>query len=119
MHPLLLLTPSITIPLRRMKPRLRARHPLIRIGRLFPHFAIPPIPLNTIAPPGTAARAEQPEEARDPGEEDCEPCPDIDCAAHAPVDVVLFEGVVEYPCEGRVEDCGCEGEGDGEEGGDG
>ena len=35
------------------------------------------------------------------------------------MDVVLFEGMVEYPCEGRVEDCGCEGEGDGEEGGDG
>ena len=63
----------------------RALHPLILIRRIaMPHA--PParlvaIPLDAVAAAGTAARAEEPEEAGGPGEGDGEPDSDVDAVA--------------------------------------
>ena len=87
--------------------------PLVCIRRLLGSHALPSraisIALHPVTASGTAARAQQPEQARGPGKGDGEPDDDVHAVTEGAVDVVFFEGRVEGAHECGVEDCRREG----------
>ena len=101
----------------------RALHPLVLVRALLVPEPAPggtvAVPLDLVAAPAAAARAEEPEETGGQGEEDAEPDGHVDAVAEGAVDVVFGQRVVEGARQGGVEDGGGEGECDEEEGADG
>ena len=77
------------------------------------------VSLDPVAPSAAAARAEEPEEARGEGEEDAEPDGHVNAVAEGAVNVVFLQRIIEGACQGSVEDGGCKGESDKEDGADG
>jgi hypothetical protein len=103
-------------------PHIRTPHPLIRIRRLLdpnapsPTLAVSPILVVVGTAPGTAAHAEEPEDAGAEGEGYRKPDGAVHTAAEGAVDTVGLEDRIEGAGERRVEGCGGNGEGDCEEG---
>ena len=100
----------------------RTLHPLVLIWALLIPESAPcwsiTISFDLVAPSTAATRAEEPEETRGEGEENTKPDGDVDTVAKGAVDVVFRQRIVEGAGQSGVEDCGCEGEADEEEGAD-
>ena len=115
--------PALISPLRRSRTLTTPQwtlHPLILVWALLIPEPAPcwtvTISLDLVAPSAAAARAEEPEETRGEGEENTEPDRHVDAVAEGAVDVVFLQRIVEGARQSCVEDCGCEGEGDEEQG---
>ena len=121
-HPLASLLPlphirpiprALVVRRRRVRvPRIRTRHPLVRIRRAANSPGAAAL-IHRAA--GDAAGAEEPEEVRGEGEGGGEPDDGEGVRGEGEGDVVGAECGVEGADEGGVEGCGCGGGGEGEE----